>query len=100
MSSLLPNSSTGNNCYRSIARGEAPPRATSERDRRRQHWPIIRPQHLTATLEKNDLSVAVEDAETLAVERLGQTYRIHPDGSVEGDGALCAQLETLVADAT
>lgn len=99
MSSLPPNSSTGNNCYRSIARGEAPPRATSERDRKRRHWPIIRLQHLIATLEKNDLSVAVEATDTLTAERLGQTYRIRSDGSVEGDGALRAQLETIVQDA-
>jgi hypothetical protein len=52
------------------------------------------------TLEANDLTVTVEDAETLAVVRLGQTYYIRADGSVEGDGALRAQLDTIVQDAT
>jgi hypothetical protein len=55
---------------------------------------------LKTTLEANDLTVSVEDAETLAVVRLGQTYYIRSDGSVEGDGALRAQLETIVQDAT
>jgi hypothetical protein len=56
-------------------------------------------QPLKTTLEDEGLTVTVEDAETLAVVRLGQTYYIRADGSVEGDGALCAQLETIVADA-
>jgi hypothetical protein len=57
-------------------------------------------QHLKVTLEDEGLAPTVEDDETLAVERLGQTYRIRPDGSIDGDGALRAQLETIVADAT
>jgi hypothetical protein len=57
-------------------------------------------QRLKATLEDEGLAPTVEDDETLAVEQLGQTYRIRPDGSIDGDGALRAQLETIVADAT
>jgi hypothetical protein len=56
-------------------------------------------QHLHTTLEANGLTVESTDDDTLTVERLGQTYRIHADGSVAGDGALRAKLETLVADA-
>jgi hypothetical protein len=55
---------------------------------------------LKTALEANDLTVTVEDAETLAVVRLGQTYYIRADGSVEGDGALRSQLDTIVQDAT
>jgi hypothetical protein len=55
---------------------------------------------LKTALEANDLTVTVEDAETLAVVRLGQPYYIRADGSVEGDGTLRAQLETIVQDAT
>jgi hypothetical protein len=57
-------------------------------------------QQLTATLEDNGLAVTIEDADTLMVEQLGQTYRIHADGGIEGDGALRSQLETIVQDAT
>lgn len=57
-------------------------------------------QQLKPMLEANDLTVTVEESDTLAVVRLGQTDYIRSDGSVEGDGALRAQLETLVADAT
>jgi hypothetical protein len=57
-------------------------------------------QPLKTTLEDEGLTVTVENAETLAVVRLGQTYYIRADGSVEGDGALRAQLETIVDDAT
>jgi hypothetical protein len=57
-------------------------------------------QHLKATLEDEGLASTVEDDDTLMVERLGQTYRIRADGSVEGDGALRGQLETIVQDAT
>jgi hypothetical protein len=71
-----------------------------EAERETDTGPSPELQQLKTTLEANDLAVTVEDAETLAVERLGQTYSIHTDGSVEGDGALRAQLETIVADAT
>lgn len=40
--------------------------------------------------------MTVEDTETLAVGRLGQTDFIGTDGSVEGDGALRSRLETIV----
>jgi hypothetical protein len=55
-------------------------------------------QQLKATLEDNDLDVIIEDTETLAVERLGQTYYIRP-GEVEGDGALRSRLETILTEA-
>jgi hypothetical protein len=57
-------------------------------------------QQLKTTLEDEGLTATVEEDETLAVERLGQTYRIRPDGSVEGDGALRSKLDTIVRDAT
>jgi hypothetical protein len=57
-------------------------------------------QQFKATLEDEGLAPTVEDDETLMVERLGQIYQIHADGTVEGDGALRAQLETIVQDAT
>jgi hypothetical protein len=57
-------------------------------------------QQLKPTLEDEGLAATIEDDDTLAVERLGQTYRIRPDGSVEGDGALRSKLETIVADVT
>lgn len=41
----------------------------------------------------------MKDNDTLTVERLGQTDYIRPGDGIEGDGALRAQLETLV-DAT
>lgn len=56
--------------------------------------------HLKTTLEADGLSVAIEDNETLTVERLGQTYYIRPGKEIEGDGALRSQLETLVENAT
>jgi hypothetical protein len=56
-------------------------------------------QQLKATLEDDGLTVTLQDADTLMVEQLGQTYRIHADGGIEGDGALRAQLETIVQDA-
>jgi hypothetical protein len=46
------------------------------------------------------VNAVIENKATLTVERRDQTYRIHPNGSVEGDGALRAQLETIVADGT
>jgi hypothetical protein len=57
-------------------------------------------QQLQATLEDEGLAATVEDVETLTVERLGQTYHIHADGRIEGDGALRSQLETIVQEAT
>jgi hypothetical protein len=56
-------------------------------------------QQLKATLEDEGLAATVEEDDTLAVKRLGQTYRIHPGEDIEGDGALRSKLETLVADA-
>jgi hypothetical protein len=57
-------------------------------------------QQLTATLEDEGLAATVEDDDTLTVDRLGQTYRIQPNGSVEGDGALRSKLETIVRETT
>jgi hypothetical protein len=57
-------------------------------------------QHLKTTLEDNGLTVEITDDDTLTVERLGQTYCIHGDGRIEGDGALRSKLETIVTDAT
>jgi hypothetical protein len=57
-------------------------------------------QQVKTTLEANDLAVTVEETDTLTVERLGQTYSVCSDGSVDGDGALRSRLETIVQDAT
>lgn len=57
-------------------------------------------QALKTTLEDDGLTVEITDAETLTVDRLGQTYTISPDGAIEGDGALRAQLEAIVGNAT
>jgi hypothetical protein len=54
---------------------------------------------LHTTLEAEGVAATVEDTDTLTVERLGQTYRIRSDGSVKGDGAIRAKLETIVTDA-
>jgi hypothetical protein len=40
------------------------------------------------------------DEATLTVERFGQTYHISATGTIDGDGALRSQLESIVADAT
>lgn len=48
-------------------------------------------------LEDQGLTVELaDDCETLTVERLGQEYRIHPDGEVVGDGAFRSRLATVV----
>jgi hypothetical protein len=57
-------------------------------------------QQLKVTLEDEGLAATVEEDDTLTVERLGQTYRIHPGEEIEGDGALRSKLESIVADAT
>jgi hypothetical protein len=57
-------------------------------------------QQLKTTLEDEGLAATIEADDTLTVERLGQIYRIRLDRSVEGDGALRSQLESIVADAT
>jgi hypothetical protein len=56
-------------------------------------------QQLKTALEDEGLAATVEETDTLTVERLGQTYRIQPNGSVEGDGALRSKLDTIVANA-
>jgi hypothetical protein len=56
-------------------------------------------QQLKITLADEGVAATIEDDDTLTVERLGQTYRIRPGEEIEGNGALRAQLETIVADA-
>lgn len=54
---------------------------------------------LKAQLEPTNLTVDVgAKGETLIVTKLGQEYRIHPDGTVEGDGLHRQQLEQLLTD--
>lgn len=49
---------------------------------------------LKAQLESKSLTVDVDAAgETLIVTKLGQEYRIHPDGTVEGEGLHRTHLE-------
>jgi hypothetical protein len=71
----------------------------NETDDRDDTGPSPELQQLKVTLKDEGLAATVEDDDTLVVERLGQTYYIRPDESVEGDGALRSKLETIVADA-
>lgn len=53
---------------------------------------------LKAQLDSKNLTVDVgAEAETLVVTKLGQTYRIYPDGTVEGDGLHRKHLEQLLS---
>jgi hypothetical protein len=55
---------------------------------------------LAATLAERDLPVEYDTTEELIrVEQPDETYRIHPDGSVVGDGPLRTQLEDAVEEA-
>jgi proliferating cell nuclear antigen len=50
-------------------------------------------------LEQKGMTVEVEDdGETVAAEKLDQSYRIRPDGTVEGNGVLKDGIENIVAD--
>ena len=50
-------------------------------------------------LERKGMTVEVEaDGETVVAEKFDQTYRIHPDGNVEGDGVLKEGIEEIVAN--
>lgn len=50
-------------------------------------------------LEPKNLAVDIGAAgETLLVTKLGQEYRIHPDGTVEGDGLHRKHLEQFLTD--
>ncbi len=54
---------------------------------------------LKAQLDAKNLTVDVDPTgETLVVTKLGQEYRIHPDGTVEGDGLHRKHLEQLLTD--
>lgn len=54
---------------------------------------------LKAQLEPTNLTIDIgAEEETLIVTKLGQEYRIHPDGTVEGDGLHRQQLEQLLTD--
>jgi proliferating cell nuclear antigen len=49
-------------------------------------------------LEQKDMTVEVEDdGETVSAEKLDQSYRIRPDGTVEGNGVLKDGIENIVA---
>ena len=50
-------------------------------------------------LEQKGMYVDIEDdGETLSAEKLDQSYRIRPDGTVEGNGVLKDGIENIVAD--
>jgi proliferating cell nuclear antigen len=50
-------------------------------------------------LEDKGMTVEIEDdGETLSAEKLDQSYRIHSDGTVEGNGVLKDGIEDIVAD--
>jgi proliferating cell nuclear antigen len=50
-------------------------------------------------LEEKDMTVDIEDdGETVAAEKLDQSYRIHSDGTVEGNGVLKDGIANIVAD--
>lgn len=50
-------------------------------------------------LEDKGMTVEIEDdGETLSAEKLDQSYRIHPDGTVEGTGVLKDGIEDIIAD--
>ena len=50
-------------------------------------------------LEQKGMTVEVEaDGETVTAEKLDQSYRIRPDGTVEGNGVLKDGIENIVAD--
>jgi proliferating cell nuclear antigen len=52
-------------------------------------------------LEQKGMTVEVEDdGETVAAEKLDQSYRIRPDGTVEGNGVLKDGIENIVTDLT
>lgn len=53
---------------------------------------------LKEQLGPKDLTVDIDaQGKTLLVNKLGVTYRIHPDGTVEGDGLHRKQLEQLLS---
>ena len=50
-------------------------------------------------LEQKGMTVEVEDdGETVSAEKLDQSYRIRPDGTVEGNGVLKDGIENIIAD--
>ena len=50
-------------------------------------------------LEQKDMDVEVDDdGETIIAEKFDQTYRIHPDGTVEGTGVLKDGIEDITKD--
>ena len=50
-------------------------------------------------LEQKGMTVEVEDdGKTVSAEKLDQSYRIRPDGTVEGNGVLKDGIENIVAD--
>ncbi len=50
-------------------------------------------------LEQKGMTAEVEDdGETVSAEKLDQSYRIQPDGTVEGNGVLKDGIENIVAD--
>ena len=50
-------------------------------------------------LEEKEMEVEVDgDGETIIAEKLDQTYRIHPDGTVEGTGVLKDGIEDIIED--
>ena len=50
-------------------------------------------------LEEKGMTVEIEDdGETLNAEKPHQSYRIHPDGTVEGTGVLKDGIEDVIAD--
>ena len=50
-------------------------------------------------LEQKGMTVEIEDdGETVSAEKLDQLYRIHPDGTVEGNGVLTDGIEDIVDD--
>jgi proliferating cell nuclear antigen len=48
-------------------------------------------------LEEKDMEISVEnDGDTLSAEKFDETYKVHADGTIEGDGVLADALERKV----
>lgn len=61
--------------------------------------PVPRLIELKDQLEPKNLTVDIDaDGTALIIEKLGQEYRISPDGTIEGDGPHREQLEQFLAD--
>lgn len=76
---------------------DSPPKDTTTDDELPTPSPDL--AALRTTLEDKNLTVdGGAEGETLVVTKLGQEYRIFPDGTVEGDGPHREPLQRVIAD--